>query len=135
VKLGAAVVVLLALGGCASTEPPAAKAPPSVSTAPRQVVNLGEAQRELKILKEVPPTKGSQVVGVVTFPSATKPYWVDFDCVGKGIAKVSYGGEGFTLPCGGSLPMRNHFEQAPPIGQPFRVEVPDDNGWALRVQQ
>jgi hypothetical protein len=104
----------------------------SPSPSPKRA-KLLEAQPALKVLKEVPPTKGSKVIGVVKFPTK-KGYWVDFVCEGKGIGKVSYGREGFTRVCGG-LPMRNHFDIDPPIGFPFTVTVPPDVEWVLRVQQ
>jgi len=128
----------VAVAGCSTPaeKPPAAKPEPSASpTLPPGALVMPDKQPKLAVLKEVSPTKGDKDLGEVTIPPG-KEFWVDFACSGTGKAVVQYAGTAgkFDHSCGGPA-MRNKFDIGHPEKMPFRVDVPDDAEWALRVQQ
>jgi hypothetical protein len=135
----ALLAVALLVGGCgvegkhtARKAPPAGNGPAGL---PAGAFLMPESQPDLKVLKEVSAATGDRSVGLVAIPPG-KDFWVDFNCAGAGKATVYYQGTAgrFEHTCGG-VPMRNRFGIEHPAQMPFRVDVPDNAKWSLRVQQ
>jgi hypothetical protein len=91
---------------------------------------------ELGLAKEVPPTRGSKDVGLVSVVS-NKTLWINIDCLGDGLLKLDFQQGVFSIPCKAShlTPTRNQMKITLPSKIKVRVEAPQTVEWSLRIQQ